>query len=66
MPGPSQIPNGLLTLYVQPNGHVEIHLGKVFYAIDPDNSDMQWIYRIRESLQESSIAFLKSMGRVER
>lgn len=58
VPGPSQMPNGLLTMRVDVDGHVTITLGKAFYSINPDNSETQWMYGIRDELERLAVEFV--------
>lgn len=58
MPGSDQQPKGLLTFYVDANGTCQIHLGKAWDRINPDNADGQWIYRLQDMITAAAKRFI--------
>ena len=62
MPGPNQRYKGLLAFYVDKEGRCEVTLGQYLDTINPDNSEMQWIYPICALISYCAKIFLESKG----
>ena len=58
MTGPEQRYKGLLAFYVDRNGNCEITLGQYFDVVNPNNSDAQWMWPVRELISGMSKLFL--------